>query len=201
MLRRDFTKSNKEYFKKNRVALISISLFLIIGILMFALLGMNGNFEVKGYNEFSVTVSEETTSNYSIHKNEISSIIDSYNGKFDTVLIYGEGDNTKYVIRYLNDINEASILEINELIAEEVDVDIDAISKHIHVEGTLEDKDYVYTAATILLIVLLATIFAYARYNGASALAMMFGCLLGTIGFISFGSILSNFINPFYVVS
>ena len=190
MLRRDFTKTNKEYFKKNRVVLISITLFLIVGILMFALLGMNGNFEIKGYNEFSVTVSEETTSNYSSHKSEISSVINSYNGKFDTILVYGEGDSTKYVIRYLNDINEASILEINELIAEEVDVDIDAVSEHIHVEGTLENKDYVYTAASILLVVVLATIFAYARYNGASALAMMFACLLGTIGFISFGSIL-----------
>ena len=190
MLRRDFTKTNKDYFKKNRLTLITISLFLIAGILMFAFLGMNGNFEINGYNEFSVTVSEEATNDYSAHKSEISSIIDSYNGKFDTILIYGEGDSTKYVIRYLNDIDEASILEINDLIAEEVDADIDDISEHTHVAGTLKNKDYVYTAASILLIVVLATIFAYARYNGASALAMMFACIFGTIGFISFGSIL-----------
>ena len=63
MLKRDFTKSNKEYFKQNRIALISIALFLVLGIVIFAIFGMNGNFEIKGYNEFSITVGEKQRRN------------------------------------------------------------------------------------------------------------------------------------------
>ena len=59
MLKRDFTKSNKEYFIKNKKILISIGVFLLIGILLLAIIGLNGNFEVAGYNEFTVTVTEE----------------------------------------------------------------------------------------------------------------------------------------------
>ena len=34
MLKRDFTKSNKEYFAKNKITLISVALFLVVGILI-----------------------------------------------------------------------------------------------------------------------------------------------------------------------
>lgn len=190
MLRRDFTKSNKEYFKQNRNYIIAISLFLVVGLLLLAILGMNGNFEVKGYNEFSVVVTEEGTKTYSQNKSDISSIIDSYEGKFDSLLIYGEGDDTKYVIRYLNNLSDETILEVNELIAEKLEVDLSKISEHVKVGSSIQTKDYIYTIASVLLIILIATIFSYARYNGASALAVMLGCFVGTLGFISFGSIL-----------
>ena len=190
MLKRDFTKSNKEYFKKNKNILISIGVFLLIGILMFAILGMNGNFEIKGYNEFSISVNEKMTEDYSSNKNEIGNIINSYNGKFDNILISGEGDNTKYVVRYLKDIKNADVIEINKLIAEKLEVDVESVSEHVHVKGVVKSSDYLYTAVAILLLILISTIFAYVRYNGASAMAIMFACLLGTIGFVSVGAIL-----------
>ena len=190
MLRRDFNKSNKEYFLKNKNILISIAAFLIIGILLFAIIGMNGNFEIKGYNEFQVTVNEDIADNYSKYKNRIISIVNSYNGKFDNVLVSGEGDDTKFVVRYLNDIDSTKELEINKLIAEEININVDSVSEHVHVEGALQNKDIVYTVVSILLIILIASIFAYARYNGASAMAIIISNLLGTIGFISIGSIL-----------
>ena len=143
MLRRDFTKSNKEYFRKNRNILIAVSLFLLVGIVLLAILGLNGNFEVKGYNEFSVTVTEDTTTKFNSHKSEISSIINSYDGKFDNVLIYGEGDDTKYVIRYLNDLKEDSIVEINKLVAEEVGVDVANVSEQVEGSGSVQNKDYI----------------------------------------------------------
>jgi len=190
MLNRDFTKSNKDYFNKNRNVLIAIAIFLVIGILMFAFLGMNGNFEVGGYNEFSVTVNEKTTEDYTEHRNAVGNIIDSYGGKFDTVLIYGEGDDTKYVVRYLNDLSGDKIIEINKLVAEKIDVNIDQISSHVHVNGSVSSSDVVYTIAAILIFILIASIFAYARYNGASAISLIISCLLGTLGFISLGAIL-----------
>ena len=70
MLRRDFTKSNKEYFRQNRVALISVALFLIIGIIVFTFFGMNGNFEIKGYTEFTVTVGESKAEDKLTHQHE-----------------------------------------------------------------------------------------------------------------------------------
>lgn len=190
MLRRDFTKSNKEYFKENRNFLIAIGVFLLVGLLVLAIFGMNGNFELKGYNEFSVVVTENKKEDFNRHKSEISSIINSYDGKFDCMSIYGEGDDTKFVIRYINDINAETIVEINNLVAEELGVDVDKVSEHVQVNASVRTKDYVYTIASILLIVTLVGIFSYVRYNGASSLAAIIGCVLGTLGFVSFGSIL-----------
>ena len=190
MLKRDFTKSNRDYFKKSKNILIALGVFILIGILVFAIFGMNGNFEINGYHEFSVTVTEEKTKHYSTHKNEIGDIINSFNGKFDNVLVSGEGDNTKYVVRYLQDVKEADILEINKLVAEKLDVDVESVSEHVKVKGVVNSSDYVYTAVSILLIILIASIFAYIRYNGASAMAIIIANFLGTIGFISIGAIL-----------
>ena len=44
MLKRDFTKSNKDYFLKNKILLICVAAFLLIGILVASIFGMNGNF-------------------------------------------------------------------------------------------------------------------------------------------------------------
>ncbi len=189
MLKRDFTKSNKEYLKKNKNILITFALFLLVGILMFAILGMNGNFEIKGYNEFSVNITEKIAKDYNEHKDEIGKIINSYDGKFDSVLIYDEGDNTQYVIRYMNDVENDVELEINKLVAEELGVEIENVSQHIEVGGVVQTKDYVYTVASILILILIASIFAYVRYNGASSLAILLSCLLGTLTFMSLGTI------------
>lgn len=190
MLKRDFTKSNKEYFKNNRNYIIAFGVFLLVGILLFAILGMNGNFELKGYNEFSVVVTEKAKEDFSSQKREVSSIINSYDGKFDTMLIYGEGDDTKYVVRYLNDLNDETVLEINKLVAEKLGVELDVVSEHVKVDGSVQTKDYVYTSAAILVLITIVSIFSYVRYNAASSLAIILGCLLGTLGFMSFGSIL-----------
>ena len=190
MLKRDFTKSNKEYFKKNRNFLIIIATFLLAGILVFALCGLNGNFEIKGYNEFSISVTEKTSESFVKHQNKVGDIINSYNGDFDNMLIYGEGDNTQYVVRYLNDLNNDKILEINQKIADEIGVELSDISEHVEVGPSLRKQDILYTSAAILLLVTIATIFAYARYNAASAMAIILGSLFGTLGFISLGAIL-----------
>ncbi len=62
MLNRDFTKPNKDYFKANLIPLICVAVFLFVGILIAGICGMNGNFETKGYNEFSIVIGSETDS-------------------------------------------------------------------------------------------------------------------------------------------
>ena len=190
MLKRDFTKTNKEYFKQNKIALISLVIFLILGTIIFAVCGMNGNFEIKGYNEFSVTVTEKTTEKFATHQQEIGKIVNSFEGKFDNVSIYGEGDDTKYVVRYMKDVNGNEQIEINKLVAEKLGVELENVSEHVEVAPIVKNTDYIFTAVAILLIVVIATIFAYARYNGASALALMLGCIIGTLGFISITALL-----------
>ena len=199
MLRRDFTKSNKEYFKKNKIILIAVAVFLAVGILMFSLLGMNGNFEINGHNEFSIIVGEKATQSFGTHQQDIGKIVNSFDAKFDNVSICGEGDDTKYVVRYLKDINGNDEAEINVLIAEKLNVEIEKVSEHVKVSPVVTNKDYVYTAVAILIIIVITSIFAYVRYNGASALAIILGCILGTLGLISIGAILRLSIGMSYL--
>lgn len=199
MLRRDFTKSNKEYLNKNKVVIMAVAAFLLLGLIVGLIFGMNGNFEVKGYNEFSVTITENKVGNYSEYSQEISKIVNSYDAKFDTVSISGEGDNTQLVVRYLNEVSNANEIEINVAIAKKLDVDYEKISEHTYVKPILQKTDVIFTAVAILVVVLGATILAYVRYNGASAMAMIIGCLLGTFGFMSIGAILRLSIGMSYL--
>ena len=98
MLNRDFTKSNKDYIKKNRIPLIAVSLFLIIGLVMALVFGFNGNFELKGYNEFGITVGTMDKKDRSDVVDETKKIINSYNGSYESYSIVGEGANTEIII-------------------------------------------------------------------------------------------------------
>lgn len=190
MLNRDFTKSNKEYFKSNYKVLIAIAVFLLACVLVFALMGMNGNFEMRGYNEFTISVNEKIADNYAKHQREIGDIINSYSGEFDTLTIYGEGDDTKYVVRYMKDLSNNEQIEVNALVAEKLDVHVQNVSEHVEVSSIVKSMDYIYTAVSILLIIVVATIFCYARYNGASAISIIISCLLGSLMFIGISTIL-----------
>ncbi len=199
MLKRDFTKSNKVYFNKNKKILISIAVFLLVGILLFAILGLNGNFEVAGYNEFSVTVTEKKAEDLSKYQTDISTIVNSHDAKFDNIRIYGEGDDTKLIVRYLYDISDIDVFEINKLVAEKLDVDVSNISEHTKVDPIVNSTDYIYTTAAILILMVIASIFAYARYNGASALTIIFANMLGTLSLLSISSILRLVVGSSYL--
>ena len=199
MFRRDFTKSNKEYFKKNKFLLIGFAAFLLIGVIIFSIFGMNGNFEVKGCYEFNATVTENHKKDFNDYRKDIGEIINSYNGNFDTMLIMGEGDNTQFVVRYTKTIDDKDIVEINKLVAEELDINVEDISEHVKVKPVIKNTDYLYAAVAILLLIVIATIFAYVRYNGASAITIMLACLLGTLSFMSIGAILRLTIGMSYL--
>ncbi len=190
MLNRDFTKSNKNYFKANLRPLIAIGVFLLVGIIIFSIFGMNGNFEISGYNEFTISINETIKNKHTAYQREVSDIINSYGGQFDTMTVYGEGDDTKFVVRYMEDLSISEQAEVNALVAEKLQVEDEAISSHVVVGKSVENKDYLYTALSILLLLVVTTIFAYARYNGAAGMAMLLANLLGTLAFMSAGAIL-----------
>ena len=199
MLRRDFTKSNKVYFKNNKIILISVAVFLLVGVVLFALLGLNGNFEIAGYNEFSVVVTESRAKEVSKYQTDIATIVNSYDAKFDNIRVYGEGDDTKFVVRYLHDLNDVEIFEVNKLVAEKLGVDVSNVSEHVNVAPIVNSTDYIYTTAAILILMVIVSIFAYARYNGASALTIIFANLLGTLSLLSFSTILRLVVGSSYL--
>ncbi len=188
MLNRDFSKSNKEYFKKNRVALILVATFLLLGVLMLSIFGMNGNFEMRKYNEFSVYVgSEAKVSHYS---SEIKDIVNKYNGDFDNVSKFDVGDDTRLVVRYMNTLSKDKQDSINVDIIKKFNLENGTVSEHKVVGSAVRTRDYVFTAAAILLIIAVMAIFAAIRYNGASAITVIISSLIGTLGFMSLGAIL-----------
>ena len=189
MLNRDFSKSNREYFKKNKFPIIILLAFLLIGIIVVACFGMNSNFELSGYNEFSVRVGSDSA-NYNEYIDKIQSAINSENGDYDSFSIMGEGDDTRLIIRYNRNLNSEEQSNVNDIIAEDLSITIESISSHSYVSPVVENTDYIFTALTIILILILASIFAYFRYNTASAFTTIISSIIGTLMFISIGAIL-----------
>lgn len=195
-MHRDFTKSNIEYFKKNKIAIIVLSVFLIVGILIGSIFGFKENFEFAGYSEFTVKVGSEADNN-AIIKN-ITQIVNDYGGDFDTASIYDVGDNTRIVIRYSNQLNEDKQNEVTTAIITKLNIEESAVSEHVNVSPIVSTKDYVYTACAILILIVLVSIFAYFRYNGASALSIIISSIIGTLSFLSIGAILRLTIGASY---
>lgn len=186
---RDFSKSNKDYISKNKIPLICVSIFLIVGIVLWAVLGLNGNFEFKGYNEFSIKAGADTSS-YSEVCDKVEDVVNAYGANYDGFQILGEGDNTELIIRYTSNLTNEEKAKVNSELVETLTISAENISEHVFVKPVVSTLDYVYTMSAILLLVVIASIFAYNRYNGASALTIILSCLIGSLGFISINAIL-----------
>lgn len=189
MLSRDFSKSNREYFNKNKFPILILIAFLVIGILVLAFFGMNSNFELAGYNEFTVVVGEDS-SKYNDYVKEIQTEINNVNGEYDSFSIMGEGDETKLIIRYSNKLTNEEQNMINDSISKNLSIEITNISNHVYVSPIVQNSDYIFTSLAIIILLILASIFAYFRYNAASALTTIIASVIGTLMFISIGSIL-----------
>lgn len=183
MLNRDFTKTNKDYFNKNKIILIVLSVFLLVGLILTCTIGLRGNFEIAGYTEFSVKVGSEVNINETSKK--VEQVVKTYNAGFDTISVYGEGDETKLVVRYTKHLNDATVQEMNQKIADKLAIANDCVTEHVNVAPVVKNADYVYTAVAILILVALSSLFAFIRYNGASALAVIISSAVGTLGFLS----------------
>ena len=188
MFNRDFTKSNKDYFNKNKIWLISLVAFLVIGLVVSLVFGMNTNFELKGHYEFTVNVTE--SAKLSDCSKEIEKIVNSNGANFDSVSIMGEGDATEIVVRYMNALSEAEQTALNEKIKAELGENVITIENHTFVKSIVKDTDYIFTAGTILVMLALTSIFVYFRYNGASALTMLITSVVATLSFMSIGAIM-----------
>ncbi len=202
MLKRDFSKPVKQYFNKNKFVLIGVLAFFLLAIIIGAIFGMNGNFEFKNHQQFAVRVSGASAKSY---VDDVQNIVNKAGGKFDSYQIFSSGDNTQIVVRYNKLLSEQKQQEIND--------QIEALSKdniqlkiiktlsstgHETVGKVVNYKHYTFTAVSILILLVAAIIFAYIRYNGASAIAILFASLFATAGYIAVGAILRLTIGQSY---
>lgn len=190
MLKKDFTKTNKVYITQNKIPLIALALLVVVGIIIAAVFGMNGNFEFKGYNEFSVKVGSENSSKYAQYQTEISKIVNAHGGEFDTMSVFDEGDDQQLVVRYMKDLKGSEQLEISTQVATKLGVAVENVSEHVKVQPTVKGVDYVYVVTAVLIIVAIASLFTFIRYNGASALSLILSCSLGTLSFLCLSAII-----------
>ncbi len=185
MLKRDFTKSNLKYIKSNAIAISVVSAVLVLAIIVGIFFGFNLNFEMKGYNEFSVNIVDNQTTNVKKHIAEIGNIVNSYGGKYDSTQIQGQGDNTVLVVRYSNDINDDVQIEINQKIAEKLEIDVTKISGHTEVGSRLNSRDIIFTIAAILVLITIVALFTYFRYNICESVTSIITLLFANFGYLA----------------
>lgn len=205
MLKRDFSTSNKQYFLKNKWALLGVSLFIILGVIVAAIFGFNGNFEFKGYYEVEMNVGLGSTSTYA---NKAGNIINSFGGKFEGYQVMSVGENTTVVLRYMQQLDEDKQKQVNEKI-EQLSTDTIKISivihdgyetGHVKVGSSVTNKEYLFTALAIIVILVISSVFTYVRHKGASAVTLIMSCLLATIGYLCLTAILRLSIGKSYFV-
>lgn len=173
MLNRDFSKNTFEYIKKNKVPIIAVCIILIVGLIMGLTLGMNTNFELTTHQQFSVTISEENVKNKETYISKIKEVLNVYDADYDYYQISGKGDNTQIIVRYMTKLSDSNQVRVNNAVAEALDVEISKVSDHVEVGAIVKNYDYIYAAMVILLIIVVVSLFALFRYNGASAMAII----------------------------
>ena len=187
---RDFSKSNKTFFGKNKFAILTLVIILLAGLICGLIFGFNGNFEFKGYNEFSIAVGDLETKTVSKWEDKATDVVNKFGGDVYSVTIEGEGSNAKIVVHYNKTLKLSTQNEINNELATKLGVDESAISEHNHVGSSVQSKDYLFTAVAIVLVVTIATIFALFRYDSACAISLLLSCGIGSLLFMSFSTIL-----------
>lgn len=180
MINRDFTRSGKEYIKKNKIVIIALALIVAMGIVMLCLFGFKGGSDVKGYNTFSINVGAQYESDkLSDYHEHINTNLASYDANLHSVQLTGEGDATTLIVKYSGKVKD--IATLNAEIAKDLKLNSSAISSHTKVSANLTSKDYVYAVACGLIIITLAAIYSACRYNLACTMTLLGGSVLGTI--------------------
>lgn len=191
---RDFTASNKQYFSKNKFPILILCLVLVLGVVCGLVFGVRGNFEISGYNEFSVLAENIKTTELNKYQKDIETIVNKNGGDVFSISVGGEGNFSKFIVKYSATLKSATQTEINKEIAQKLGIEeseiANYISNHNFVAPVVRGRDYIFTAVAILIIVVLATIFAYFRYDGACAVSTILAALIGSLLFISFSTIL-----------
>ncbi len=198
MINRDFTRSNKEYIGKNKIMLIIIAALVVVASVVVAVFGFNGGTEVKGYNTFSINMGTEYKADkMSDYTAGINQALVNQKAHLASVQLTGEGDSATIVVKYTGKVKKVD--ELNEALVKDLKIDEIAISAIEWVKPSVVAKDYIYTVAGGLIILVIACIFIAFRYNLACAFTSLIGSLLSVLLFLSLIAIFRLTINSSFL--
>jgi len=199
MLKRDFSKSKKDYILKNKFILITIVALLVASVIFSVIVGFNTTPEFDGGYMFSVNVGKEVSaSKLDDYTDKIDSILNKNNLELYSVQFKGEGELSSLQITYMGNTSISKAEKVNSAIAGYLKIDLEEITNHEFLEPTIKSSDYIYTAVACLLILIGAVIFAIFRYNIGYALSMLGAGVFSVFGIIGIYGLLqlkvTNFI-------
>jgi len=182
MLNRDFTKSKREYLKKNRALLIVLAVFLVVGIVVTAILGFNATPDFTGGHVVDIHLTEDI-SNKELDKYEqkINSVLAENNLSLYSVQLKGEGDYSVLEVKYTGKVTESKIDKVNAGFEKELDNIVNEF-EHLEFSGVVSSSDYIYAIMAGLIILVLASIFVMARHNIAYAISMLGAGAFSVVG-------------------
>lgn len=188
MLNRDFTKSNREYLKKNWLVLTCLGVIILMGIIMICAMGFNSGADLSGYNTFSIKVgSQYQESKSSAYIKNIKENLVEVDSELYSVQLAGEGDNAILVVKYRDCIENQA--EFNSALAEDLGLDASLITEHTKVEKSVTSKDYIYAVTCGLIIIACTVIYVAIRYNLACAITSMASSFLSVALLLSLTAI------------
>lgn len=177
MLNRDFTKSSREYVKKNWLVLACVGVIILMGIIMMCAMGFNAGADLKGYNTFSVKVGSQYQENKSsAYIKNIKNTLVEFDSELYSVQLAGEGDSTRLVVKYRDCINNQA--EFNAAIAEDLGLDASLVTEHTWVEKSVRSNDYIFAVTCGLIIVTCVAVYLAIRYNLACAITSIVSSFL-----------------------
>lgn len=201
MLNRDFSKSKREYLKKNKALLIVLALFLVVGIVVTAIFGFNANPDFTGGHVVDIHLTQEVSDKeLDKYEDKISSILSENNLSLYSVQLKGQGDNAVLEVKYTGKITEDKINKVNAGFVTELD-DVVNDFEHLEFSKVVSSSDYIYTIMAGLIILVLASIFVLIRHNIAYAISMMGASLFSVLGLMSvFGILRLEIGMPFFFI-
>ena len=198
MINRDFTKSNKQYIKQNKMILISLALILILGLVITCIFGFKGGTDIEGCNTFSINIGTEyDAEKLDTYTSNINTLLNEHKAELKSVQITGEGSETTLVVKYSGDIK--NIVNFNVDVSNTFNLSYLAVSQHSAIGASVTTKDYVYTIAAGLIILALASVYISIKYNLACAITAMAGSTLGVMLLLALTSLFRLTINSSFL--
>ncbi|MBO5910009.1 MAG: hypothetical protein J6Q15_00720 [Clostridia bacterium] len=180
MINRDFSKSGKEYIKKNKFVLIALGFIVALGVIMLSVFGFNGGADVKGYNTFSIKMGTSyEAKNMGDYTDCINTNLATHDADLISVQLTGEGDVTTLVVKYNGSVKDFE--QLNKDLAKDLNISPAHITEHSEVGASLTNKDYIYAFACGLIIITLASIYIACRYNLACTMTAIISSILSVL--------------------
>lgn len=200
MLNRDFTKPKRDYILKNKLYLIVALVALIVGAVVIGVFGLNKSVDYTGCYKVIInvgqTINDKTFDKY---EDKLNNILNSSDMELYSVQLKGEGMNTSLEVKYIGKISDKKIEKINAGIVTEINVNSTDISEHEFLKKTIHSTDIIFAVVGLLLITVIAVIFAMFRYNIAYAMSMLVASIFSIVGLVICSAVLRLSIEASYL--